>query len=176
MSNYGKPSKVKDIFDRMKVKNLKLNTKFAEMELEFNDDDKSAAWELYVELVTRITTQPLPDEDGDEETALNSVYSLFGTTRSILKQKGRSATLFSKVAIVVLNQVIRPFTAKWHKKKLAGAFENSAECREFRKELEKLQRALSVYALDLSVLADVEDMVYIQEDDVKPYLESSSDM
>ena len=69
MSNYGKPSKVKDIFDRMEVKGIKLNTAFAEMELEFNDDDKSAAWELYVELVTRITTQPLPDEDGDEETA-----------------------------------------------------------------------------------------------------------
>ncbi|MFR5916082.1 MAG: hypothetical protein ACLUGJ_14190 [Blautia wexlerae] len=31
---------------------------------------------MYVELITRITTQPLDDADGDEETALNSVLSV----------------------------------------------------------------------------------------------------
>jgi len=29
---------------------------------------------------------------------------------------------FRKIAIVVLNQVIRPFTVKWHRLSLAGAF------------------------------------------------------
>lgn len=29
--------------------------------------DKNAAWDLYVELLTRITTQPLLKEHGDEQ-------------------------------------------------------------------------------------------------------------
>ena len=46
-------------------------------------------WELYIELLTRITTQALPAVEGDEQTALDSVYSLFRTTRKILRQRGR---------------------------------------------------------------------------------------
>ena len=45
-----------------------------EVELSFQDSDKDAAWELYVELLTRIVTQPLPQEAGDEQTALNSIH------------------------------------------------------------------------------------------------------
>ncbi len=74
---------------------------------------KEAAWDLYVELLTRITTQPLPDEDGVEQTALDSIYALFGITRETLKAHGRSCIQFAKIAIVVLEQVVRPFTAKW---------------------------------------------------------------
>ncbi len=94
---------------------------------------------MYVELITRITTQSLDDTDGDEETALNSIYQLFPITREILKSKGRNAENFSKIAIIVLNQIIRPFTAKWHKKKLNGAFSNQDECILFRTELKQLQ-------------------------------------
>jgi hypothetical protein len=36
------------------------------MEWKPSDPDKAAARDLYVELLTRITTQPLPDEDGVE--------------------------------------------------------------------------------------------------------------
>ena len=81
------------------------------MEWKPQDADKDAAWELYVELLTRITTQALPVDQGTEETALASIHSLFKTTRDILKSHGRQCIAFSKVAVVVLNQVIRPFTA-----------------------------------------------------------------
>ena len=102
---------------------LKISAPFLEMEWNPAEPDKDAAWELYIELLTRITTQPLSAEDGDEETALKSVYSLFDLTRSIIKSHGRDCKEFTKIAIVVLNQIIRPFTAKWHKQSLAGAFE-----------------------------------------------------
>ena len=84
-------------------------------------------WALYIELLTRITTQPLPTEHGDEETALDSVYSLFEITRAVIKEHGRDCINFTKIAIVVLNQVVRPFTAKWHRKNLAGDFEHETE-------------------------------------------------
>ena len=71
-------------------------------EVSFKDADKDAAWELYIEMLTRIVTQPLPSEAGDEKTALDSVYSLFSITRQILRQHGRQTINFSKVAVPVL--------------------------------------------------------------------------
>ena len=105
-----------DLFRQWGLTSIKLNVGFAEMEFKATEDDQIAAWDMYVELLTRITTQPLEDGTGDEETALTSVFNLFAITREILKTKGRQANTFTKVAIIVLNQVIRPFTAKWHKK------------------------------------------------------------
>ena len=49
---------------------------------------KKAAWSLYVELVTRIAVQPLEVDQGLVREAMNSLYSLFGTTREVLKAAG----------------------------------------------------------------------------------------
>ena len=142
---------------------LKIKTPFLNMEFKPQESDKNAAWDLYVELLTRITTQPLPKEHGDEQTALNSVFSLFSITRDVLKKHGRDAEEFAKIAIVVLNQVIRPFTAKWHKLSLSGAFENEKQCSEFREELEKLQKVLLIYTMMLSDMAGVEDLTGLED-------------
>ena len=84
-----------------------------EMEWQPSDPDKDAAWDLYIELLTRITTQPLPDEDGIEKTALDSVLRPFRTDPGeTLKTHGRSCIHFTRIAVIVLNQIIRPFTAK----------------------------------------------------------------
>jgi len=141
---------------------LQIKTPFLDMEFKPQDADKAAAWDLYIELLTRITTQPLPKEHGDEQTALNSVFSLFGLTREVLKKHGRDASEFSKIAIVVLNQIIRPFTAKWHKESIENAFENREKCNEFREELEKLQKLLVIYTRMLSDMAGVEDLTVLE--------------
>ena len=93
---------------------LKIKTPFLDMEWKPQDEDKAAAWELYIELLTRITTQNLHIEHGDEMTALTSIHSIFSITRDVMKNNGRHCIEFTKIAIVVLNQVVRPFTAKWH--------------------------------------------------------------
>jgi hypothetical protein len=142
---------------------LKISAPFLEMKWNPAEPDKDAAWGLYVELLTRTTTQPLPNEDGDEETALQSVYSLFGLTRSIIKSHGRDCREFTKIAIVVLNQIIRPFTAKWHKVSVAGQFNNPDICKEFRGDLDKLQEKLRRYTKMLSDMAGVEDLTALEE-------------
>ena len=48
------------------------------------DNDRAAAWDLYSELRTRITVQPLHYLYGDEETALASVADLFNMSREIM--------------------------------------------------------------------------------------------
>ena len=141
---------------------LKINAPFLEMEWQPNEPDKDAAWEMYVELITRITIQSLPEEVGDEEAALESIYSLFSITRNILKKYGRDAQEFSKLAIIVLNQIIRPFTTKWHKLALDGAFEDEEQRKEFRKELEELQNKLIIYTKMLADMAGVEDLTKLE--------------
>jgi len=123
-----------------------------------SDVDKNAAWDLYVELLTRITTQPLLKEDGIEFTALDSIYSLFQITRQTLKHHGRAAVGFSRIAIVVLNQIVRPFTAKWHRLSQNGAFDDPLQCQQFREQLIELQNQLKHYSRLLADLADVEDL------------------
>lgn len=145
---------------------LKIKTPFLDMEWKPQEADKAAAWDLYIELLTRITTQPLPKEHGDEQTALNSVFAIFGLTRDVLKKHGRDAQEFAKIAIVVLNQVIRPFTAKWHKLSIEGAFNDPKTCDKFREELKKLQLVLGIYTKMLADMAGVEDLTDLEDDEL----------
>ncbi|MCP4546708.1 MAG: hypothetical protein GY835_09625 [bacterium] len=144
---------------------LKVNLKFLEAEFEPKEPDREAAWEMYIELLTRITTQPLPTGVGDEATALESVHRLFPITREILRRRGSDCFEFSKIGIVVLNQVIRPFTAKWHRESLAGAFEDSERCAEFRQELAELRMKLQNYTRMLAAMAEVEDLTMLEDSD-----------
>ncbi len=142
---------------------LKIKAPFLETEWEVQEKDKDAAWELYIELLTRIATQPLPLEHGDEKTALESVYNLFGLTRATIKNHGRDCINFTKIAIIVLNQIVRPFTAKWHKLAIADAFKDTEKCEEFRIELEALQIDLRRYTKMLADMASVEDLTELDD-------------
>lgn len=153
-----------DWLENWGMTSLRIKTPFLEMEFQPQDEDKAAAWEMYVELLTRITTQPLAQEHGDEKTALDSVYSLFSITRQILKNNTRNCMEFSKIAIVVLNQVVRPFTAKWHRLSLQGAFEDPKQNVDFRNELNSLQLQLRKYTRMLSDMAGVEDLTVLEDE------------
>lgn len=144
--------------EKWDMTSLKIKAPFLEMDWNPADPDRDAAWELYIELLTRITTQPLPEQHGDERTALDSIYSLFSITRSTIKSHGRDCIEFTKIAVVVLNQVIRPFTARWHKISLARGFDDADTCETFRAELAELQQILLVYTRMLADMAGVEDL------------------
>lgn len=154
--------KIRDLFEKWNLTGLQVKTPVMDMEWRPSDPDKDAAWDLYVELLTRITTQALPDGHGLEETALSSVYSLFGITRQTLKDHGRGCVQFTRISIIVLNQLIRPFTAKWHRLSEMDAFSDSEQCYEFRKELVALQIQLRNYTKLLADLSGVEDLTNIE--------------
>jgi hypothetical protein len=155
--------KRRDFLERWGLSSLKINLGFLEGEFAPTDPDRAAAWELYIELLTRITTQYLSPEDGDEKTALDSVYSIFPLTREILRRQGSGSGEFAKLAIPVLNQIIRPFTARWHRLSLAGGFQDAIRCREFRAELAALQPRLRDYTRALAAMAQVEDLTALEE-------------
>ena len=139
---------------------------------ESDPTERKAAWELYVELVTRIAVQSLDAKEGLMREALNSLYSLFGSTREILRaagpQVGASKNSVGGIAIAVLNNGLRPFLSKWHPnlqeweaQKTQGvsakAHEKAwAEEPVLRQELAALRRDLDAYAKALAAIAGVE--------------------
>jgi hypothetical protein len=155
--------KLRKWLDNWDMISLKINVKFLEMEWQPQMADQDAAWDLYIELLTRITTQPLPETHDNEKTALESVYKLFPLTREIIRQHGRDCSNFTKIAILVLNQVVRPFTAKWHRLSLAGAFDDPGQCATFREELAVKQQQLREYTRMLADMAGVEDLTTLED-------------
>lgn len=87
-----------------------------------DESEKRAAWEMYVELITRISVAELLPQEGLLREALSSLYSLFDTTRKILRDygpsvaqpKGEENLSFGYLAVAILNTVLRPVLAKWH--------------------------------------------------------------
>jgi hypothetical protein len=157
--------KMRKLFENWDMTGLKLSLGFLETEWEPQVKDSEAAWEMYVELLTRIATQPLPDDAGIEASALKSTYSLFSVTRGILRKYGKDSIGFAKIAIIILNQVVRPFTARWHKLSVEGAFEDEEQCLLFREELKILQEKLGNYMGMLAEIAGVEEISSITSSD-----------
>jgi hypothetical protein len=100
----GAAMQLKKLLETWDLASLKIRTPFLEMDWQPKDEDKTAAWELYIELITRAATQGLDPEEGDEAASLKSVYALFPLTCEMIKQGGRSSINFTRIAVVVLNQ------------------------------------------------------------------------
>lgn len=103
-----------------KLKKITVSLPFGLGSAEWEEDptERKAAWALYVELVTRISVQPLGLDEGILREALASLHTLFGVTRDVLKAAGPDVGASSQsvggIAIAVLNRGLRPFLAKWH--------------------------------------------------------------
>lgn len=158
-----------------KIKKVSVNIPFGigSVEWEVDPVEQKAAWSLYIELVTRIAIQPLESDQGLLREALSSLYTLFGTTRQILKEAGvvvgTSPRSVGGIAIVVLNKGLRPFLSKWHPALEKWEAErpsttsrkqhekNWSEEALLRNELESLQKELEKYAQALAKIAGVKD-------------------
>ena len=91
----------------------------SELKFVVNNDARLVAWRLYIETVTRVSTQPLADQEGFIREALTSLYGLFVTTRDALKASRPSAPVpggqtVEHLAVTMLNHEFRPFLSKWH--------------------------------------------------------------
>ena len=135
---------------------LEINEAYLEMEWDPSKADYEAAWNLYMELLTFISTQVVDDISGTEGEALNSIYSIFPTIRSVIRSHGRVSREFTMIALLV-PKLVRPFLAKWHKVALNDGFAYRFTCDEFRKDLNELQVVLKKYTGMLGEIAGVKD-------------------
>ena len=111
------------------------------------DDSAIPAHLLWVELRTRIDMLCLPYWSGDEEASANSIYELFKITHNLIVSHPE-AEKFQTRALSMLNEVVRPYSARWHgwmTKDSAGArFPDESTRRQFRQESQELQARLAV--------------------------------
>lgn len=135
--------------------------------MEVTDTEARAAWQLYVEFATRISAQPLAAGDGSVRESLDSLYTLFASTREVLRNAGpdvaRGAEAVGPLAIRALNEGLRPFLVAWHTELTAAAKEGGdgelgAERRAaFDRQLAQLQGELAQYVSALAQMAGVRD-------------------
>jgi transcriptional regulator with XRE-family HTH domain len=137
--------------------------------------ERAAAWELYVELVTRVAVSDLEPNQGLLREAFSSLHSLFDTARGILRKHGETAASLdgrglhemSRLTIAILNQVLRPVLSEWHPllqeheaRRPSGvsaaaherAWRRNHECRMV---LAQVRATLDQYATRLAALAGV---------------------
>ena len=89
--------------------------------IDLSENAERAAWALYVELNTRIATEPLKKGEGSVREALTSLHHLFGIIRDELKKAGidvarsrKGKESLASISFRFLNDVIRPDLVRWH--------------------------------------------------------------
>ena len=150
------------------------------MEWAPDEAERRAAWgEMYVELVTRISVEELAPREGHLREALSALYTLFGSTREILRRSGpgvatpkrNSELSFGFIAVTVLNRAVRPLLTHWHP--ALSHYENARppdvspleherrweRNEELRDALSDLRRTLRRYADLLAEVAGVPSLV-----------------
>jgi hypothetical protein len=159
---------LKDILGKIGVKmdSFTICTPFFEMTMSQNENTQNASWQLYVELITRVATQPLLENCGDEESALESIYKIFNITREIIKQYGREAETFSMLSLCLLNMILRPFTSKWHKVFKDGPI-NEENQKTFREELCELQIIINKFSGVLFQMSRVDTFDKIKFEEIE---------
>ncbi len=128
---------------------------------------RRVAWRLFVQLTTRIATQPMDDASGDDGVALKSLHDLFQLTRSTIAEmqptpEARGETV-ETYALDMLNTDLRPFLSTWHP--LWDEFAKGGkpdlriwpEHQNFRAALRELQGKIEGRARGLAALAGVEN-------------------
>ena len=104
----------------LKIQSFNINLPFGlgGANIIVTEAQKKVAWALYVELATRVAGVKLEPGMGSAREALNSLHSLFETTRSVLRAEGPGAAngpeSVGPIAIEILNHGLRPFLVKWH--------------------------------------------------------------
>jgi len=114
--------------------------------------DQAAAHAFLTELRTRISTQPLPYQHGVESRALSSMWEVFAQARDAIKENA-GCEKFAARTTEVLNRVVRPLTAKWHRALEEGRLNGRDGADEFRGELEDVQKTLRTFAAELHEMA-----------------------
>lgn len=141
---------------------------------EPDESEIRAAWELYVEMVTRTPLGSVSRAKGSARETLTSMYSLFDTTRDILKKHGPSVASpkngrelsFGYLAVSMLNLTLRPFLTEWHLK-LSGweivnanlPIEEWPDSCDFMRSLNETRGQLRQYAGLFARVADVPELL-----------------
>jgi hypothetical protein len=143
---------------------------------EPNDAERRAAWELYVELVTRVAVVPLTG--GLLREALTSFYALFGIAREILRRYGPDVAAPKRtgeynlgfLTVALLNFTVRPLLSRWHPELQAWEHTRPTDVTpmaheqawsghaELRQQIDSVREILASYASVLATACGIPDL------------------
>lgn len=146
------------------------------------ESERRAAWDMYVEIVTRIPVAYVKPQMGSLRISLSSLYKLFDVTREILRKYGSSVARprvegqlsFGYLSINVLDLILRPFMMKWHplladyesaKKKSDSPQDHEkkwARYEEFNKAMNEVRGSMIQYARLLALASEVPQSLFIE--------------
>lgn len=135
--------------------------------------EKQAAWEIYVEMVTRVPMAVMENDQGLLRETLASFYALFQITRVILRHLGPVQVERSVpyLAVRMLNLTLRPFLSRWHpllkdyedrRPAAVGVLEHERQwehCDALRQALIALRPTLMSYADAFAKIAGTSSMI-----------------
>jgi hypothetical protein len=142
--------------------------------------ERNAAWDMYVELVTRIPIAQVKPGESSLQVCLNSLYKIFGATREILRKYGPSVARprsegqisFGYLSVKVLDIILRPFLVEWYpllvdyestRKGSGSAREHErkwARYEELKRGLTEVREALLQYAQLLARASEVPSLIF----------------
>ncbi len=140
----------------------------SELHFAVAPDTRLVAWRLFIEVTTRVSTQPLDAGEGNLREALTSLYNLFQAVRGSLKETRPVRAMVTgpkieELGIAMLNIELRPFLSRWHPRlaewerdhdgESERNWEGNSQCRA---ELAELQRRLGQYASGFATLAGLQ--------------------
>jgi hypothetical protein len=155
--------KAKRIFQNIRPSEYEVNIQGFKIKgkLSYTSVEQEVAWKIYIELITRISGNKLEENTGILREALNSLYSAFGALREVLKNsgaelakipKGNKTLTVANLLLIIMNQHLRMFLAKWHP--LLLEYEKKREDKESQFEHEQKWEFNSKFRLELSNLQD----------------------
>ncbi|GAC1669302.1 MAG: hypothetical protein PVS3B1_07680 [Ktedonobacteraceae bacterium] len=153
-----------------------------------SEEEKRAAWTMYVELVTRVPIAPFGHNEGILREALTSIYSLFHVARAILSNYGPTIPhtnqdtrlSFSHLVIRMLNTTLRPLLSKWHPLLMdyevtrpdsmgVRQYEQQWErYAELRTEIMAVRKILIEYVNAFAQIAGTSPLIIDTPDDIQP--------
>lgn len=147
----------RDLLEKWGLAELGVHLGFLDVKFAPKDPDRQGAWALYMEMLTRVSTRDLEADEGTEAAALASLRALFEVTRAVLRERSGAVEL-AKLAVLVLNQKLRPFTSRWHRRaEVEKAFDDGDKREEFRRELKELQEILRRYTRAVGFMAGLSE-------------------
>ena len=166
-----------------KFQSIRINLNFHGLQIDGiwkpNDCERKAAWELYVEIITCVSTMPPSAEEGLLREAFSSLNSLSAATHDILLRYGPDVAgakpdgqySFGTLALAMPNYGMRHLLADWQ-----SAFDDWEAARprgrsqaeherawnhlgQLRADLNNVREVLILYARLLAVVCGIPDLL-----------------
>lgn len=131
---------------------------------DYSAGDRQLAWELYVELTTRVATVPLAPNEGLPSEALDSLRQLIAVVQGLLRAWPANSAMHESLAHLVTTMIdteLRPFLHRWNSARLDTKQWSARRSNSLRAELSSLRSRLSLLAQRLADIAEVDSLVEI---------------